>query len=294
MQWPPTRPGRNGRKFHLVPAASSTSVVSMPMLVEDQRELVHQRDVEVALRVLDDLRRLGHLDRRRPVHAGGDDRSIDAGDPLERLGDLARDDLDDLGRSVCSLVAGVDALGRIAERRSPPPLDARCSLEHRHADLLGGAGIHRRLVDDDRAALEVLPDRLARAEQRREVRLVVLVDRRRHRDDDEGRFGQIGGVGGESSACRPASPARPRPSRRDRLDVVDARFVDVESDRAHSCRTTARPAGRRSRGRRRRSSRSCNRAWRSRKAQRNRPGKSVCAARAAVLSSARATSHRRR
>jgi hypothetical protein len=32
MQWPPTRPGRNGRKFHLVPAACSTSSVSMPIL----------------------------------------------------------------------------------------------------------------------------------------------------------------------------------------------------------------------------------------------------------------------
>ena len=32
MQCPPTSPGRNGRKFHLVPAASSTSSVSMPIL----------------------------------------------------------------------------------------------------------------------------------------------------------------------------------------------------------------------------------------------------------------------
>ena len=29
MQWPPTRPGWNGRKFHLVPAASSTSQIEM-------------------------------------------------------------------------------------------------------------------------------------------------------------------------------------------------------------------------------------------------------------------------
>ncbi|MNL44757.1 hypothetical protein D3C87_1673520 [compost metagenome] len=29
MQWPPTRPGLKGRKFHFVPAASSTSSVSM-------------------------------------------------------------------------------------------------------------------------------------------------------------------------------------------------------------------------------------------------------------------------
>ena len=33
--------------------------------VEDQRELVDQRDVDVALRVLDDLGGLGHLDARR-------------------------------------------------------------------------------------------------------------------------------------------------------------------------------------------------------------------------------------
>ncbi len=31
MQCPPTSPGRNGRKFHFVPAACSTSSVSMPM-----------------------------------------------------------------------------------------------------------------------------------------------------------------------------------------------------------------------------------------------------------------------
>ena len=32
MQWPPTSPGLNGRKFHFVPAASSTSSVSIPIL----------------------------------------------------------------------------------------------------------------------------------------------------------------------------------------------------------------------------------------------------------------------
>lgn len=33
MQWPPTSPGLNGRKFHFVEAASSTSIVSIPMRV---------------------------------------------------------------------------------------------------------------------------------------------------------------------------------------------------------------------------------------------------------------------
>ena len=65
MQWPPTRPGRNGRKFHLVPAASSTSSGVDADPVEDDRQLVHERDVEVALRVLDHLGGLGDLDAAR-------------------------------------------------------------------------------------------------------------------------------------------------------------------------------------------------------------------------------------
>jgi len=34
MQWPPTRPGLKGIKFHLVAAASRTDSVSMPSLLK--------------------------------------------------------------------------------------------------------------------------------------------------------------------------------------------------------------------------------------------------------------------
>ena len=44
--------------------------------IEDQRELVHQRDVEIALRVLDDLCRFGDLDGGCPVDAGPDDGAV--------------------------------------------------------------------------------------------------------------------------------------------------------------------------------------------------------------------------
>ena len=56
----------NGRKFHLVPRGREHVRGSDAEPVEDQRELVHQRDVEVALGVLDDLGGLGDLDRRAP------------------------------------------------------------------------------------------------------------------------------------------------------------------------------------------------------------------------------------
>jgi hypothetical protein len=85
MQWPPTRPGRKGRKFHLVPAALSTSRVSMPILWK----ITESSFIRAMLRsrwVFDDLGGFGHLDGAGRVHAGGDHRGVGVGDDLEGLG----------------------------------------------------------------------------------------------------------------------------------------------------------------------------------------------------------------
>ena len=126
--------------------------------IEDERELVHQRDVEIALRVLDDLRGFGDLDRRRAVHARGDDRAVDARDALERLLVLARDDLHDLLERVL-LVAGVDALGRVAEEVVDAVLEPALLVEDRAAHFFGDARVDRRFEHDDVALLEVRADR---------------------------------------------------------------------------------------------------------------------------------------
>ena len=136
-----------------MPAASSTSRGADAHAIEDDRELVHQRDVEIALRVLDDLRGLGDLDRRRAVDAGVDDRAVRVGDALERRRVLARDDLHDALERVL-LVARVDALGRVAELEVLALREARDLGEDRPADVLGDARVDRRLVDDDGALLE--------------------------------------------------------------------------------------------------------------------------------------------
>ena len=49
----------------------------------NRRELVHQGDVEISLRVFDHLRRLGDLDRGCFVDSGGYHRSIDLGHDVE-------------------------------------------------------------------------------------------------------------------------------------------------------------------------------------------------------------------
>ena len=84
MQWPPTRPGWNFRKFHLVRGGREHVAGVDAELVEDRRQFVHEGDVEIALRVLDDLGGFGDLDRRRAMNAGRDHRAVNVGDDVER------------------------------------------------------------------------------------------------------------------------------------------------------------------------------------------------------------------
>jgi hypothetical protein len=82
--------------------------------LENFRQLVHQRDVEVTLDVLDHFRGLGGLDVRSGMDARGDDGSVHLHGARQRLCVVAADDLLDGADSV-QLVAGIYALGGIAE-----------------------------------------------------------------------------------------------------------------------------------------------------------------------------------
>ena len=105
MQCPPTRPGLNGRKFHLLPAAVQHFLGIDPEAVEDERELVDERDVDVALRVLDDLGGFRHLDAGRLVRARLDDRGVELIDEVGHFRGRAGGHLADGGRR-CSLSPG--------------------------------------------------------------------------------------------------------------------------------------------------------------------------------------------
>ena len=69
--------GRNGRKFHLVPAACQHLFGVDAHPVEDERQFVDQGDIDVALGVLDDLGGFGDLDAGGLVGAGGDDLAVE-------------------------------------------------------------------------------------------------------------------------------------------------------------------------------------------------------------------------
>ena len=76
----------------------------------DRGQLVHEGDVDVALGVFDHLGGFRHLDRRRAVNAGRDNRAVNIGDNIERLLILRRYHLHD-GLEAMLCVAGIDALG---------------------------------------------------------------------------------------------------------------------------------------------------------------------------------------
>ena len=114
MQWPPTRPGVKPKKFHFVPAAASTSRVEDLKPIENNRKLVHQRNVEITLGIFDDLRRFGDLDRWRPMNTGADNAAIHRGDPLQCIVVLSRDDFRDRLETMFA-VAGIYPLRRVAE-----------------------------------------------------------------------------------------------------------------------------------------------------------------------------------
>ena len=150
--------------------------------LEDHRQFVHQRDVQVPLGVLDYLGGFRHLDAGGPMGAGGDHGGIEAVNGVRHFRRGAGGDLHDVGDAV-EFVARVDALRAVArvellvERKTGDP------LQHRHAVLLGGAREYRGLVNHDVTGLEGLADGLRRPDQRREIGLAVLINGSRHRDD---------------------------------------------------------------------------------------------------------------
>ena len=184
MQWPPTSPGRKGRKFHLLPAAFSTSSVSMPRRLKMSasslmRAMLTSRCVFSMTLAASATRMLEALWVPAVTIEPYSGRRTPQTSRCRAGGHLAD------GGEAMLLVARVDPLRAVAGEEVTVELKPRHALEDRHAHLLGAARVDRRLVDHHSAAAQHLADALAGASQRREVRALVLIDRRRHGHDED-------------------------------------------------------------------------------------------------------------
>ena len=97
MQWPPTRPGWNGRKFHLVPAAvehvpdrQMPSLAKICVISFMKAMLMSRWAFSITLAASAAL-----IEAARKTPRAGD-RAVDRGELLDDLLVLAGDDLDDL------------------------------------------------------------------------------------------------------------------------------------------------------------------------------------------------------
>src|SRR6185437_8618951 len=135
---------------------------------EDQRQLVHQRDVEVALGVFDDLGGFGGLYAGRTMDARFDHTGISGRHAFQDLRILARNDLGDPFQCVLA-VARVDPFRRIAEPKISSALQSRYLFKYRPANFLRCTGIDRRFVDYDRTLGEGGAERARGADERTEI-----------------------------------------------------------------------------------------------------------------------------
>lgn len=163
--------------------------------LEDDGQLVHERDVQVALGVLDDLGGLGHLETGGAVDARLDHGAVDLGQQVGRGLVGTGDDLLD-GLQGVDLVAGVDAFRRVAHGEVRAVGEAGFLFQDGHADLFGEAGVDRGFIDHHAALGHVTAHGVAGAHHGGEVGGTVFVDGGGHGHDDHGGPGQVGGVAG--------------------------------------------------------------------------------------------------
>ena len=109
--------------------------------VKRHRQLIHKGNVDVALRVLRHLRRLGNADGGCAVNALHH-RTIDGSDRIECRRIHPGDDLDDVLQPI-DRVSWVDALRRIPHLEIRTAAQSRLLFEQRKTDVLRHTGIDR-------------------------------------------------------------------------------------------------------------------------------------------------------
>src|SRR6185503_17475987 len=125
--------------------------------IKQYRQLVHQRYVEVALGVLDNLCGLRHSNARSPEDSGRDDALIKVGNFVERFWIVARHHFKYSGERVL-FVSWIYALRRVANMKILLPPFSRKFLDDRNAYLFSCPRIDRRFVYDDCTTLQVPPN----------------------------------------------------------------------------------------------------------------------------------------
>ena len=186
----PDQPGRERQEIPFGPRRRENVPHRHVHLRENLRNLVHEGDVDVALRVLDYFGGFGHPDRGGAKHSALRDRAIERGNAFKHLWGLSCHDLGDLVDRVLA-VARIDPFGAVGQEEIATADEAGRGFEDRTADVLGYPGIDSAFEHHDRCRAprpafgEQRSHRVRGSPDNRQIGPVVLVDWGRHGDDVE-------------------------------------------------------------------------------------------------------------
>src|SRR5712692_6276621 len=237
IEWNAVSPPAGSRiEAHEAEGLGRSRVENLPDVdlhpVEHDLQLVDEGDIDSAENILQELRRLGRP-RVGDAHGRRDDMVVKglgevAGDRIH-----AADDLRD-GRGPVARVSGIFAFWREGQKEI---LSAGQSgvLENPTEQLVRGAGISRRLEDDELTGPETRGDLPRRAHDVTHVGLTLRSQRRRNAYDQDIGLGQAREVGRRAKAA--GSVAAGEAIRMQVLDVVasgseclDLGPIDVETE----------------------------------------------------------------
>ena len=190
-------------------------------LVKNDGQLVHQRNIQIALGILDHLCSLGCLDAGGPVNPRHNDGFIQLGYLVQGLRRIARHNLENLGQRML-FVTRIDTLRRVTHKKVLFPGQPRFPLQHGNTDILCRTGIDSGLKHHNRAFFHVPRHTRTGTCQRPKVWNVRVVHRRRHRHHNNVRFSQQAGIGGVDRVSRAAHVAVGQLARR--INVLTARL----------------------------------------------------------------------
>ncbi len=136
------KPGLEAQRVPLGVHAGNDLVRIDTHAVENDRQLVHKSDVDVALAVFNHLDGLCGPDGRDRIGPRCDDKIINVRDGLTGFGVHAGNDLSDVFERM-DLVARIDALRRIPDPEIHTAFQAGFPLQNGLADVFRDAGVHR-------------------------------------------------------------------------------------------------------------------------------------------------------
>ena len=134
--------------------------------------------------ILDDFSGFGDFDRRCPVDAGFDDRFVNFRDDIKRFFVLCGNDFFDCLERML-MIAGIDSFRRVADEEVDPGLQTGCFFKDRNTIFFRCSRVDGRLVDDDVPFVQLTSDKMGSTQERRQIWLILRIDRCRNGDDDE-------------------------------------------------------------------------------------------------------------